>query len=75
MRADFLEFTKKLRKINTKSIFHCFVEINEPLIKDCIDSLWLKYKNIYLFPLMFFDGYHMLNDIKQEVEYQKKIKK
>ena len=42
------------------------------LIKNCIESLWLSYKNIYLFPLMFFDGYHMIEDIKQEVEYQKR---
>ena len=73
---DFLELTKKIKKkIKASNIFHCFVETNQPLIKDCIESLWLRYKNIYLFPLMFFDGYHMIKDIKQEVEYQKKNKK
>ena len=73
---DFLELTKKVKKkIKTSNIFHCFVETNQPLIKDCIESLWLRYKNIYLFPLMFFDGYHMIKDIKQEVEYQKENKK
>ena len=73
---DFLELTKKVKKkIKTNNIFHCFVEKNQPLIKDCIESLWLSYKNIYLFPLMFFDGYHMIKDIKQEVEYQKENKK
>ena len=75
-QEDFLELTKKVKKkIKTNNIFHCFIEINQPLIKDCIESLWLRYKNIYLFPLMFFDGYHMIKDIKQEVEYQKKNKK
>ena len=70
---DFLELKKKVKKkIKTSNIFHCFLEKNQPLIKDCIESLWLKYKNIYLFPLMFFDGYHMIKDIEQEVEYQKK---
>ena len=73
---DFLELTKKIKKkIKTSKIFHCFVEKNQPLIKDCIESLWLRYKNIYLFPLMFFDGYHMIKDIKQEVDYQKENKK
>ena len=73
---DFLELTKKIKKkIKASNIFHCFVETNQPLIKDCIESLWLRYKNIYLFPLMFFDGYHMIKDIKKEVEYQKKNKK
>ena len=73
---DFLELTKKVKKkIKTNNIFHCFIEINQPLIKDCIESLWLRYKNIHLFPLMFFDGYHMIKDIKQEVEYQKENKK
>ena len=73
---DFLELTKKVKKrINTKNIFHCFIETNQPLIKDCIESLCLRYKNIHLFPLMFFDGYHMIKDIKQEVEYQKENKK
>ena len=73
---DFLELTKKIKKkIKASNIFHCFVETNQPLIKDCIESLWLRYKNIYLFPLMFFDGYHMIKDIKQEVEYQKENKK
>jgi sirohydrochlorin cobaltochelatase len=73
---DFLELTKKVKKrINTTNIYHCFVETNQPLIKDCIESLWLRYKNIHLFPLMFFDGYHMIKDIKQEVEFQKENKK
>ena len=73
---DFLELTQKVKnKINKSNVFHCFVETNQPLIKDCIESLWQRYKNIYLFPLMFFDGYHMIKDIKQEVEYQKKNKK
>lgn len=73
---DFLKLKKKVKKkIKTSDIFHCFVETNQPLIKDCIESLWLRYKNIYLFPLMFFDGYHMNNDIKQEIEYQKENKK
>ncbi len=73
---DFLELTKKIkRKIKTNSVYHCFVEKNQPLIKNCIESLWLSYKNIHLFPLMFFDGYHMIEDIKQEVEYQKRNKK
>ena len=73
---DFLELTKKVKKkIKTSNIFHCFVETNQPLIKNCIEALWLRYKNIYLFPLMFFDGYHMIKDIMQEVEYQRKNKK
>lgn len=73
---DFLKLKKKVKKkIKTSNIFHCFVETNQPLIKDCIESLWLRYKNIYLFPLMFFDGYHMIKDIKQEIEYQKENKK
>ena len=73
---DFLELTKKIKKkVNTNCVYHCFVETNQPLIKDCIKSLWLRYENIYLFPLMFFDGYHMIKDIKQEVEYQKRNKK
>ena len=73
---DFLELIKKIKKkINKNSVYHCFIETNQPLIKDCIDSVWLRYENIYLFPLMFFDGYHMIKDIKEEVEYQKQKKK
>ena len=75
MKRFFRTYKKIKKKIKTKNIFHCFVEINQPLIKDCIESLWLRYKNIYLFPLMFFDGYHMIKDIMQEVEYQKENKK
>ena len=64
---DFLELIKKIKKkINKNSVYHCFIETNQPLIKDCIDSVWLRYENIYLFPLMFFDGYHMIKDIKEE---------
>ena len=75
-KEDFLKLTKKVKKkLKSKSIFHCFVEINQPLIRDCIETLWSKYKNIYLFPLMFFDGYHMIKDIKQEVRYQKEKRK
>jgi len=75
-KEDFLKLTKKVKKkLKSKSIFHCFVEINQPLIRDCIETLWSKYKNIYLFPLMFFDGYHMIKDIKQEVRYQKENRK
>ena len=73
---DFLKLTKKIKKkIKTTKIFHCFIETNQPLIKDCIETLWLKYENIELFPLMFFDGYHMIKDIKQEVQYQKENRK
>ena len=36
---DFLELKKVKKKINTSNIFHCFVETNQPLIKDCIESL------------------------------------
>jgi sirohydrochlorin ferrochelatase len=75
-KEDFLKLAKKVKKkFKSKSIFTCFVEINQPLMRDCIETIWLKYKNIYLFPLMFFDGYHMIKDIKQEVRYQKENRK
>ena len=29
------------KKIKTSDIFHCFVETNQPLIKNCIEAVWL----------------------------------
>ena len=74
--SNFLKLIKTLKSItDTENIFHCYIEKNRPLIKETINEVSQRFKQIYFYPLMFFDGYHMIKDIKQEVEYQKENKK
>ena len=70
--SNFLKLIKTLKSItDTENIFHCYIEKNRPLIKETINEVSQRYKQIYFYPLMFFDGYHMNEDIKKEVEFQK----
>ena len=60
---NFVKFLKD--GLNEKNIFYCFIEINKPLLENCLDSLVDEYSTIYLFPLFIFDGNHYKHDIGQ----------
>ena len=57
----------KLEEHIPYDVFNCFIEINEPSIEDCLDEIIHKYKKIFFFPLLLFDGKHMIRDVKKKV--------
>ena len=68
----------KLEKQIQCEVFNCFIEINEPSIEDCLDEIMHKYKKVLFFPLLLFDGKHMIRDIKKKInnlsqKFEKKI--
>ena len=63
-----LGLKKKLEEQIPYDVFNCFIEINEPLIEDCFDEIIYKYKKILFFPLLLFDGKHMIRDIKTKIK-------
>ena len=62
----------KLEKQIQCEVFNCFIEINEPSIEDCLVEIIHKYKKILFFPLLLFDGKHMIKDIKKKINYLSK---
>lgn len=73
---EMVNLKKKLEDKFKYDVFNCFIEINEPLIDDCIYEVIHKYKKISFFPLLLFDGKHMIIDIKKKINYlSEKFKK
>ena len=66
-KNDMLDLKIKLEKNIQYDVFNCFIEINEPSIEDCLDETIHKYKKIFFFPLLLFDGKHMIRDVKKRV--------
>ena len=66
-KNEMLDLKIKLEKNIQYDVFNCFIEINEPSIEDCLDEIIHKYKKIFFFPLLLFDGKHMIRDVKKKV--------
>tara|TARA_B100000029_G_scaffold515399_1_gene622212 strand:+ start:755 stop:1480 length:726 start_codon:yes stop_codon:yes gene_type:complete len=74
-RNSLIRLTNYLKtRLNNDNLFYCFIEINHPLLEDCINSLIKKYLRIYIFPLFIFDGKHYKSDINQTLTKFKKRK-
>ena len=55
-------------KVKNIDLFHCFIEINEPSIEICIKKNIKYYKKLYFFPLLIFEGKHMVEDINIKIK-------
>lgn len=65
---------KKLeKKITYIDFHHCFIEINNPGIEKCIKSTINNYNQLYFFPLLLFEGKHMIKDIRDKVNNLSKV--
>ena len=75
-KREILSLKIKLEEKFQYDVFNCFIEINEPSIDGCVEEIIHKYKKILFFPLLLFDGKHMIKDIKKRInELSKKFKK
>ena len=77
-KNEILGLKIKLEKNIRYDVFNCFIEINKPSIEDCLEEIIYKYKKILFFPLLLFDGKHMISDIKEKInnlsqKFEKKI--
>lgn len=73
---DLLRLKNKLqKKLKIVDFYHCFIEINDPGIEDIVRSVVNDYKNIYIFPLLLFEGKHMIQDIRNQINYLSKVHK
>ena len=71
--SDFLNLEKRISlRLKSARIYHCFIEINKPSIEECLKNLFRTYKKIFFFPLLLFEGKHMIKDIRDQL---KKISK
>ena len=59
----------KLKQKFRYDVFNCFIEINNPSIEDCISEIIHRYQKIVFFPLLLFDGKHMIKDIREKINY------
>ena len=66
-KSEMLDLKIKLEENIQYDVFNCFIEINEPSIEDCLGEMIHKYKKILFFPLLLFDGKHMVRDIKKKI--------
>ena len=65
---ELIELEDKLKqKLSKIRIFHCFIEINNPSIEDCLKNLLKRFKKILFFPLLLFEGKHMIKDIRERI--------
>ena len=66
---DFFSLKNRLKKkFQLISIYHCFIEINEPSIENCIEKIERNYEKIFFFPLLIFEGKHLIVDIKKKIK-------
>ncbi len=77
-KNEMLCLKTKLEEHIRYDVFNCFIEINEPSIEDCLKEIVHRYKKILFFPLLLFDGKHMIRDIKTKInmlsqKFEKKI--
>ena len=73
---DLLLLQKKLqKKLIMVDFYHCFIEINNPGIEDVVRSVINHYNNIYIFPLLLFEGKHMIEDIRNQIKNLSKVHK
>ena len=77
-KNEILGLKIKLEKNIRYDVFNCFIEINKPSIEDCLEEIIYKYKKVLFFPLLLFDGKHMISDIKEKInnlsqKFEKKI--
>ena len=68
-KNEILGLKIKLEENIRYDVFNCFIEINKPSIEDCISDVVHRYKKILFFPLLLFDGKHMIKDIKEKINY------
>ena len=61
-------------RLNSKNFFYSFIEIDTPLLEECLNLLTKKFKKIYIFPLFIFDGKHYKIDINKSLKKFKKHK-
>ena len=66
-KSEMLGLKIKLEEYLKFDVFNCFIEINEPSIEDRVEEIIFKYKKVLFFPLLLFDGKHMLRDIKKKI--------
>ena len=67
-KKSFLIFKNKIKKnLNKFDYFHCFIEIDEPSIENCLSEIVKKYKKILFFPLLLFNGDHLEEDVKKKI--------
>ncbi len=59
----------KLEQQFRYDVFNCFIEINKPSVEDCISDIIYRYQKILFFPLLLFDGKHMIRDIREKINY------
>ena len=71
-KNEMYSLNSKLKNKFHYDVFNCFIEINEPSIENCVDEIIYKYKRILFFPLLLFDGKHMIKDIKKKITYLSK---
>ena len=65
---ELITFEEKLEeKISKIKIFHCFIEINTPSIEECLKDLSKRFTKIFFFPLLLFEGKHMIEDIREKI--------
>ena len=50
---DFFSLKNRLeKKFQLISIYHCFIEINEPSIENCIEKIGRSYEKIFFFSIV-----------------------
>ena len=77
-KNEILGLKIKLEKNIRYDVFNCFIEINKPSIEDCLEEIIYNYQIILFFPLLLFDGKHMIKDIRTKInnlsqKFEKKI--
>ena len=67
-KKSFLIFKNKIKKnLDGFDYFHCFIEVDEPSIDDCLSEvIKKKYKKVLFFPLLLFNGDHLEEDVKKK---------
>ncbi len=64
---DLQKIKIKLEKKINHDVYDCFIEINKPSIEDCISKIINKYKKVFFFPLLLFEGKHMIEDVNNQI--------
>tara|TARA_B100000963_G_scaffold330524_1_gene320670 strand:- start:151 stop:870 length:720 start_codon:yes stop_codon:yes gene_type:complete len=65
--SEVVRIREALSKKLGLDIFECYIEINKPPIEECLDKVREIYKKVLIFPLLLFEGRHMLKDVNEKI--------
>lgn len=66
--SEFKKLLKYVQNYYTNiDCYECFIELNDPLLEDCVREITERYEKIIFVPVFIFKGDHFTNDVTKKI--------